>query len=169
MIFFYLLILLFISARRVQLNPEYVDMVIGRLRSDDLYNQIAAYPQPEHRSTALATQASMLYVIIYFQPDILYSQQAKMREIVDKHFPDNWVKIHCSENTQSKEKLCFWFFFLCIMATITLSYVITIIFRLNLEPMLGEISMFDEKILCLAQPGVMVNLMKFFLISFHFL
>ncbi|RUS78371.1 hypothetical protein EGW08_013864 [Elysia chlorotica] len=76
---------------RVQLNPEYVDMVIGRLRSDDLYNQIAAYPQPEHRSTALANQASMLYVILYFQPDILYSQQAKMREIVDKHFPDNWV------------------------------------------------------------------------------
>lgn len=76
---------------RVQCNPEYVDMVIGRLRSDDLYNQISAYPQPEHRSTALATQASMLYVILYFQADILHTQQAKMREIVDKHFPDNWV------------------------------------------------------------------------------
>lgn len=76
---------------RVQINAEYVDMVIGRLRSDDIYNQIAAYPQPEHRSTAFATQASMLYVILYFQPDILQSQQAKMREIVDKHFPDNWV------------------------------------------------------------------------------
>lgn len=66
-------------------------MVIGRLRSDDIYNQISAYPQPEHRSTALATQASMLYVILYFEPDILMNQQAKMREIVDKHFPDNWV------------------------------------------------------------------------------
>ncbi|KAK0052092.1 WASH complex subunit strumpellin [Biomphalaria pfeifferi] len=76
---------------RVQINAEYVDMVIGRLRSDDIYNQIAAYPLPEHRSTALATQASMLYVILYFQPDILHNQQAKMREIVDKHFPDNWV------------------------------------------------------------------------------
>lgn len=73
------------------MNAEYIDMVIGRLRSDDLYNQISAYPLPEHRSTALATQASMLYVILYFQPDILHSQQAKMREIVDKHFPDNWV------------------------------------------------------------------------------
>lgn len=66
-------------------------MVIGRLRSDDVYNQIAAYPLPEHRSTALATQAGMLYVILYFAPDVLHSQPAKMREIVDKHFPDNWV------------------------------------------------------------------------------
>ena len=66
-------------------------MVIGRLRSDDIYNQIKAYPLPEHRSTALATQASMLYILLYFEPEILYNQPAKMREIVDKHFPDNWV------------------------------------------------------------------------------
>lgn len=66
-------------------------MVIGRLRSDDIYNQISAYPLPEHRSTALATQACMLYVILYFDSEILHNQQAKMREIVDKHFPDNWV------------------------------------------------------------------------------
>ena len=68
-------------------------MVLGRLRSDDLYNQIVAYPLPEQRSTALATQASMLYVILYFAPDVLHMQQAIMREIVDKHFPDNWVSI----------------------------------------------------------------------------
>lgn len=78
---------------RVPINPEFVNMVIGRLRSDDIYNQISAYPLPEHRSTALATQASMLYVILYFDPEILHNQQAKMREIVDKHFPDNWVNI----------------------------------------------------------------------------
>lgn len=76
---------------RVHINSEYVNMVIGRLRSDDIYNQISAYPLPEHRSTALATQASMLYVILYFEAEILHNQQAKMREIVDKHFPDNWV------------------------------------------------------------------------------
>lgn len=35
----------------------------------------------------------MLYVILYFDPSILHTQQAKMREIVDKYFPDNWVKI----------------------------------------------------------------------------
>lgn len=76
---------------RVPINPEFVNMVIGRLRSDDIYNQISAYPLPEHRSTALATQACMLYVILYFDSEILHNQQAKMREIVDKHFPDNWV------------------------------------------------------------------------------
>ncbi|KAF6031772.1 KIAA0196 [Bugula neritina] len=77
--------------RRVPVNEEYVDMLIGRLRSDDVYNQIAAYPLPEHRSTALATQAGMLYIILFFSPGILHSEPAKMREIVDKHFPDNWV------------------------------------------------------------------------------
>ena len=61
------------------------------LRSDDVYNQMSNYPLPEHRSVALSTQASMLYIILYFAPDILHNQQAVMREIVDKHFPDNWV------------------------------------------------------------------------------
>jgi len=56
--------------------------------------QVSAYPLPEHRSTALATQASMLYTVLYFEPSLLHSEQAKMREIVDKYFPDNWV-CHC--------------------------------------------------------------------------
>ena len=76
---------------RIPIRKDFVSMVIGRLRSDDIYNQVSAYPLPEHRSTALATQASMLYVILYFASDILHQQHAKMREIVDKHFPDNWV------------------------------------------------------------------------------
>lgn len=54
--------------------------------------QVSAYPLPEHRSTALATQAAMLCVCLYFTPSILHTQQAKMREIVDKYFPDNWVR-----------------------------------------------------------------------------
>lgn len=76
---------------RIPVSQTYIEMVIGRLRSDDIYNQISTFPNPEHRSTALATQASMLYVILYFAPHILHTQQAQMREIVDKHFPDNWV------------------------------------------------------------------------------
>jgi WASH complex subunit strumpellin len=66
-------------------------MIIGRLRSDDVYNQLRAYPFPEHRSVALATQASMLYVCLYFCPDILNNQASVMREVVDRFFPDNWV------------------------------------------------------------------------------
>ncbi|KAF7479444.1 WASH complex subunit strumpellin [Marmota monax] len=77
--------------QRVPINEAFISMVIGRLRSDDIYNQVSAYPLPEHRSTALANQAAMLYVILYFDPSILHTHQAKMREIVDKYFPDNWV------------------------------------------------------------------------------
>lgn len=77
--------------QRTPLNTTLVSTVIGRLRSDDIYNQIAAYPFPEHRSTALASQAAMLFVCMYFQPDILHKQSAKMVGIIDKYFPDNWV------------------------------------------------------------------------------
>ncbi|KAL0598560.1 WASH complex subunit 5 [Plecturocebus cupreus] len=68
--------------QRVPINESFISMVIGRLRSDDIYNQVSAYPLPEHRSTALANQAAMLYVILYFDPSILHTHQAKMREIV---------------------------------------------------------------------------------------
>ncbi|KAF3691663.1 WASH complex subunit 5 [Channa argus] len=77
--------------QRVPISTTFISMVIGRLRSDDIYNQVSAYPLPEHRSTALANQAAMLYVCLFFSPSILHTQQAKMREIVDKYFPDNWV------------------------------------------------------------------------------
>jgi WASH complex subunit strumpellin len=33
----------------------------------------------------------MLYVVLYFDPDVLKNETATMREIVDKFFPDNWV------------------------------------------------------------------------------
>lgn len=77
--------------RRISLNQTFVEIVIGRLRSDDIYDQVASYPLPEHRSTALANQAAMLYICLYFAPNILTSQNAKMRETVDKFFPDNWI------------------------------------------------------------------------------
>ena len=33
----------------------------------------------------------MLYVSLFFAPEILRDEPAAMREIVDKFFPDNWV------------------------------------------------------------------------------
>ncbi len=45
--------------------------LIGRLRSDDLYSMVQYYPQPSERSTGLAVQSSMLYVLLYFVPQIL--------------------------------------------------------------------------------------------------
>ncbi|XP_054154297.1 WASH complex subunit 5-like isoform X2 [Oppia nitens] len=77
--------------KRAQIGSNFVNLVIGRLRSDDIYNQSSAFPQPEHRSVALATQAVMLYVVLYFSPHILHNESAAMREIVDKCFADNWI------------------------------------------------------------------------------
>ncbi|KYN00267.1 WASH complex subunit strumpellin [Cyphomyrmex costatus] len=77
--------------KRVPLRDFLVDLVIGRLRSDEIYNQTLAFPHPEHRSTAVATQASMLVIILSFKPTVLHTQTAIMREIVDRFFPDNWV------------------------------------------------------------------------------
>ena len=72
-------------------SPEFIRLIIGKLQMDDLYLMAMSFPSPEHRSTRLATQASMLYVILYFAPDILSREKATMREIVDRHFNDNWV------------------------------------------------------------------------------
>jgi len=76
---------------RFPIPPKIVNMIIGRLRSDDVYNQARIYPAPEHRSVALAQQASMLYIILYFSPKTLMEAKPVMREIVDKHFSDNWI------------------------------------------------------------------------------
>lgn len=43
---------------RIPINEMYINMAIGRLRSDDIYAQIAAYPSPDHRSVALSNQVS---------------------------------------------------------------------------------------------------------------
>jgi len=72
--------------------PEWlILMVIGRIRTDDVYNQAPHYPNPEHRSTALAAQGGHLYVILYWAPKILRQGKSAMREIVDRHYADNWV------------------------------------------------------------------------------
>lgn len=77
--------------KRAGLNEFYVGIVVGRLRADDIYHQLKVFPLPEQRSTALATQAAMLFVCLFFQPGVLHSESTAMREIVDKYFPDNWV------------------------------------------------------------------------------
>lgn len=76
---------------RFRFEENFVDLVVARLRCDDIYNQLNLYPHPAHRSTALSTQAAMLYVCLYFCPQVLHSQGSQMREIVDKFFCDNWT------------------------------------------------------------------------------
>lgn len=77
--------------RRFQPPAEVVNMIIGKLQSDDVYLQEPSYPHRDHRSTRLAAQASMLYIILFFAPDILIREKATMREIVDRHFNDNFI------------------------------------------------------------------------------
>lgn len=76
---------------RVPVDKEIIGMLIGRIRSDDIYQMSYNYPAPEHRSTALSIQAPMLYILLFFRPEILHEERPVMREIVDKHFADNWV------------------------------------------------------------------------------
>ena len=72
-------------------HKNQVLQLLGRLRSDDLYHLLAHYPETGERSTALGSQAAMLYTLLYFVPDTLRQETAFMREVVDKFFCDNWV------------------------------------------------------------------------------
>jgi WASH complex subunit strumpellin len=76
---------------RFNLDRILIETLINALKDDDIYNQLAAYPNPAHRSIALANQAQMIFVLLGFTPRLLEHEQAKMREISDKHFPDNFV------------------------------------------------------------------------------
>ncbi|KAJ0178248.1 hypothetical protein K1T71_006071 [Dendrolimus kikuchii] len=76
---------------RISIRSDFVEKVIGKLRSEDIYNQLAVFTIPEHQAPALATQASMLFVCLFFVPYYLHSEQSKMREIADKLFPNNWI------------------------------------------------------------------------------
>jgi WASH complex subunit strumpellin len=76
---------------RVPVDREVIEMIIGRIRSDDIYQAAFHYPAPEHRSTALAPQSSMLVVLLFFCPRILDIEKQIMQEIVAKHFVDNWI------------------------------------------------------------------------------
>jgi len=76
---------------RFPMNSEMVRLIIGRLQTDDVYLMANSFPNPDHRSTCLAIQASFLFVILYFAPEILTKQKGTMREIVDKYFNNNWV------------------------------------------------------------------------------
>ena len=50
----------------------------------------------------------MLYVILYFSPTMLHKDMATMREIVDKHFNDNWVLSYYMVRTDACVS-CFFF------------------------------------------------------------
>eukprot|EP00986_Skeletonema_menzelii_P002865 scaffold837_cov217-Skeletonema_menzelii.AAC.1 len=76
---------------RYPLPVDLVRNVVGCLISDDVYRQSSAFPNVDQRSIRLSRQASMLYVVLFFDPVVLREEDARLREIVDKYFYDNWV------------------------------------------------------------------------------
>eukprot|EP00792_Barthelona_sp_PAP020_P006485 TRINITY_DN3009_c0_g1_i1.p1 TRINITY_DN3009_c0_g1~~TRINITY_DN3009_c0_g1_i1.p1 ORF type:complete len:1166 (+),score=291.06 TRINITY_DN3009_c0_g1_i1:38-3499(+) len=76
---------------RFEIPKSLVRMVVGSLRSCDLYELLSAYPDADHRTVALSRQSAVLVVILYFDDSILNNDHSAMRSIVDKFFTDNWV------------------------------------------------------------------------------
>ncbi len=72
-------------------DEETISIIIAALQTDDIYLMSNSFPKPEHRTTRLAGQASMLFVILNFKGSVLSSEKNTMRMIVDKFFNDNWV------------------------------------------------------------------------------
>lgn len=76
---------------RLKVDKKIVEKVVLTLKDGDIYDMARNYPEPELRSFGLANQASLLYALLFFIPEFLFEESSKMREIVDKHFYDNWV------------------------------------------------------------------------------
>jgi WASH complex subunit strumpellin len=76
---------------RFPIDAALTKAVVQCLQSDDVYKGAEAFPASEHRSTRLATQAGMLFVVLFFAADLLHQSDAAMRELVDKHFNENWI------------------------------------------------------------------------------
>ncbi|KAJ4971389.1 hypothetical protein NE237_004488 [Protea cynaroides] len=75
---------------RFPFPKQVVEAVIICLRDCDLYNLVCHYPDPEHQTVALASQAGWLYVLLFYSPEFLHNGLA-MREIIDRFFKDSWV------------------------------------------------------------------------------
>ncbi|KAJ6807389.1 putative WASH complex subunit strumpellin-like protein isoform X1 [Iris pallida] len=75
---------------RFPFPTEVVDAVITRIRDGDMYNQVRHYPDPQHRTVALSSQAGWLYVLLFYSSRLLHDGLV-MREIVDRFFKDCWV------------------------------------------------------------------------------
>ncbi|OVA09696.1 WASH complex [Macleaya cordata] len=75
---------------RFPFPKQVLDSVLSCLKDCDLYNRILHYPDPEHCSVALASQAGYLYILLFYLPVMLHNEFV-MREIVDRFFRDSLV------------------------------------------------------------------------------
>lgn len=92
---------------RLKVDGRLARAVTSRIQADDIYGHSRAWPLSEHRSTALANQSALLIVALLFtetglkndrNSELLPLSQGRMemREIVDKHFSDQWVVVLCT-------------------------------------------------------------------------
>ena len=77
--------------KRLPLDDAVIAMICARARAEDIYAQIQHWPEPEHRTSALANQAGVVFALLHLCPRILHSDYGAMREVVDKHFDGHWV------------------------------------------------------------------------------
>lgn len=75
--------------RRVEFPDKFIKHLIDKFRNEDMYGSMRFY-NPEHVSSALATQGCMIFIFLFFKPDILDDDEGMMRAIVDKFFNDRW-------------------------------------------------------------------------------
>ncbi|CAJ1027996.1 Hereditary spastic paraplegia protein strumpellin, putative [Leishmania lindenbergi] len=76
---------------RIPVQKGVVARLLACIRSDDIYRMSSHYPNPEHRSAAMAPQGGLAFVLLFFCGDVLAQQLPVMKELVEKHFADNWV------------------------------------------------------------------------------
>ncbi|KAK7195315.1 Hereditary spastic paraplegia protein strumpellin [Novymonas esmeraldas] len=76
---------------RVPVQKGVVGRLLSCIRSDDIYRMSSHYPNPEHRSAAMALQGGLAFVLLFFCGDVLAQQVPVMKELVEKHFADTWV------------------------------------------------------------------------------
>jgi WASH complex subunit strumpellin len=76
---------------RFKIDEDIVLKIVAVLQNDDIYHRKKCFPAPDQKSIRLASQASMIYVCLYFCPQRLHKEETPMREIVDKFFSDNYI------------------------------------------------------------------------------
>jgi len=76
---------------RMKLPSSVTEKVLECLLTQEIYEmEKRSFPSFRYMSTRLSMQASMIFVMLNFEPH-LFRQEDKMRQIIDKMFYDNWV------------------------------------------------------------------------------
>ncbi|KAE9554597.1 hypothetical protein FO519_002157 [Halicephalobus sp. NKZ332] len=88
----------------IKINIRFTEHVVNFLKNHSLSQQ-----QDGSQDFFGEKQSAMIYVILFFHPDILHNQQGTMRQVVDKFFQERWIiPLHIELTANLMEK---WVFF----------------------------------------------------------